>query len=193
MPKFPPPPKRNLSLRNTLSNQVKSTLRTRETIDALVQKSRSPFIEERPPEQQELEELETAMRELEERLYEREKNADFKEASLAEKERELWELEALLTAKEQLLEAQLNQSNNPEGHRFTEQESQALRSLKTELAEQEAHLREARKLIQEREAFIEESEKMLMDKFLEHQVRESELEHREEVLKNAERKSNPTA
>lgn len=188
MSKFPPPSKRTLSLRGNLTQQVRPTLHARETIDTIVKKTRSPFIEERPPAKQEVEELEATMRALEEKLYERERDVSFKEARLAEKERELWEWEALLKAKEKLLDVQLNQANSTSKGSFSEEEVKALQALKAELAEQEQHIREARKLLQEREAFLEESEKMLMDKFLEHQIRESELEQREEMLRIAEKK-----
>lgn len=68
------------------------------------------------------------------------------------------------------------------GGAITAETAAALEKLRSELERQQELIRTAREDLKERERFLEESESKLFEKFQEAQVREAELEQREERL-----------
>ena len=141
---------------------------------ALVAATRSPFGDDHAAEA-----LAKALKQVEFALAGRERAVAEAEARLAERERELAEGEALLRAKERLV--RVSQRRAPV-RAASPAELAAMEQLRAELNRQEKALIEGREALKERENFVAESEARLFDKVQEQQVKEVELEQREETL-----------
>ncbi len=122
-----------------------------------------------------------ALQVLEQVLRDRERAVEERERKVGERERDLAEAEVLLRHHEALVRAA--QKGAPAGGRLSAEERAAQLALKAELDRQEALLMEGREALREREKFIEESEVRLFAKVQEQQEKETELDQREEELR----------
>lgn len=200
MPTFPQPSnsKRVLSLRPKLQQAAEASLKSKQSIDEIMRRTRAPFEQHEHFKHEEIDSLEKSLRDLEADLLKRERDVADAEAKLAERERDIWEGEALLKVKEEMLQAKVadfEQSRQTSGESSPEVvdavspgERQALEHLRETLDERERALQEAKDQIKEREAFLEESEGALFEKMMEQQEKETEIEQRMEELKSLEKR-----
>jgi len=193
----PPNKKRVISLRPKLQEAAEASLKSKQTIDLIMRRTRAPFEEKENAPTEEIDDLERDLRKLENDLLERERKAADYEARLAERERDIWEAEALLKVKEEMLAAKVKdfdsarrESGDEGAARFSIEERQALEHLKSTLDEREKALQKAKEELKEREAFVEESENALFEKMMHQQEKETEMEQRAEELRAMERKVN---
>jgi hypothetical protein len=195
--KFPKPRPKDTAIplvlprRRTVSDQTSSealdaSMAARESINAIVSATHSPFGEGSVPSADKLIELERTLRQLERTLAERERVIAESEARLVERERDVAEAEALLLAREHLDAA----SRQPVAAAVsgTPEERAALEELRAELARQEASLLEAKHVVRDREKFLDEAETKLFEKVQAQQDKENELEQREEDLRARQRR-----
>jgi DNA repair exonuclease SbcCD ATPase subunit len=174
-----------------------ASVAARQSIQAIVTATRSPFgIPVRLGDTQ-IADLERSMRGLELKLAERERMIGETEKRLAERERELYELEALLLAREKLLAA--SRQHAPAAP-ISAEEKAALVQLRDELERQQTSLAEARQGIRDREQFLDESEAKLFEKVQSQQEKEIQLDQkaddtrsRERRLREAEARVDPAA
>ncbi len=165
-----------------------ATAEARRSIGAIISHTRTPWGDVGLLSRSEVEELERVIRLLEVRLDGREPALAAAETKLLDKSRDLAEAESLLKARQELLTALKGQPAPAEGSStctFSAEENEALQKFKLELERQADSLTEAREGLKSREEFIERSEAALMEKLQAQQVREIELDQREENLKTA--------
>lgn len=190
--KFPPPKPREtvaslaLPRRRTPGSRsgfevLNASAAARETINAIVSATRTPFGTRSALAAEKLVDLERTLRQLERTLAERERIIAETQARLAERERDVAEAEALLKAREQLNLVTRKPAAAPAG--VSPEEKAALEGVRVELERQEASLKEAKEIVREREQFLDESETKLFEKVQAQQEKESELEQREEDLR----------
>lgn len=196
---IPPKKKRVISLRPKLQQAAEASLKSKETIDLIMRRTRAPFNEHDISAREEIDSLEKSLRKLEADLLERERNAADYEAKLSERERDIWEGEALLKVKQEMLAAKMSEFNKAkqesgEGsdgiNGISEEERAALEHLRETLDQREEALNRAKEELKEREAFVEESEAALFEKMMEQQEKETEIEQRLEELRALQRKIN---
>ncbi|MBL9213446.1 MAG: hypothetical protein JNL92_23480 [Opitutaceae bacterium] len=174
-------PRRRAAAGPAVTNVLDATAAARESIQAIVAATRSPFGVGPDLSLEKVLELERTLRVLERSLAERERVIAETEGKLAERERDVAEAEALLTAREQLNAA--SRQTAAAGGSGSPEERAALELLKSELERQEANLLEAKQAVRERELFLDESETRLFEKVQAQQDKENELEQREEDLR----------
>ncbi|WP_309400223.1 hypothetical protein [Cerasicoccus maritimus] len=194
----PPQKKRVISLRPKIQQAAEASLKSKETIDLIMRRTRAPFNDRDQMASAEIDTLEKSLRKLEADLLERERNAAEYEAKLAERERDIWEGEALLKVKQEMLAAKMSEFQKAKaeagseeasgGTAMSDEERQALEHLRETLEQREQALQEAKDQLKEREAFVEESEAALFEKMMEQQETETELEQRMEELRSLEAK-----
>ncbi|WP_269541690.1 hypothetical protein [Cerasicoccus fimbriatus] len=193
----PPQKKRVISLRPKLQQAAEASLKSKETIDLIMRRTRAPFDEHDHMAKAEIDSLEKSLRKLEADLLERERNAADYEAKLAERERDIWEGEALIKVKQEMLAAKMSEfqkakaeagDENSDNGSMSSEERQALEHLRETLDQREQAIKEAKEQLKEREAFIEESENALFEKMMEQQEKETEIEQRMEELQKLEAK-----
>lgn len=162
-----------------------ASVAARQSIQAIVSATRSPFgIPVRLGDSQ-IADLERSMRNLELKLAERERMIGETEKRLAERERELYELEALLLAREKLLAA--SRQHAPAAP-ISAEEKAALVQLRDELERQQTSLTEARQGIRDREQFLDESEAKLFEKVQSQQEKEIQLDQKADDIRSRERR-----
>lgn len=193
----PPEQKRVISLRPKLQEAAEASLKSKQTIDLIMRRTRAPFEDKESTPAEEIDDLEKDLRKLENDLLERERKVADYEARLAVRERDIWEAEALLKVKEEMLAAKVKEfermreeTGESGAALYSLQEQQALEHLAQTLEEREAALQKAKQELKEREAFVEESENALFEKMMEQQEKETEIEQRAEELRSLERKVN---
>jgi uncharacterized coiled-coil protein SlyX len=172
-PNFPAPkprepgtlslPRRRKAISQSSFDALDASAAARESINALMAATRSPFGNEPNPAIAKLAELERTLRQLELTLTERERIITEANARLAERERDIAEAEALLLAREELLSA--SRKSAPQAS-VSPEEKAAL----------------------EREIFLDEAETKLFAKVQGQQEKENELEQREEDLRARDRR-----
>ncbi|GHC10516.1 hypothetical protein [Cerasicoccus arenae] len=193
---IPPKNKRVISLRPKLQQAAEASLKSKETIDLIMRRTRAPFDGHHQMATDEIDSLEKSLRRLEADLLERERNAADYEAKLSERERDIWEGEALLKVKQEMLAAKMSEFNKSKleagstdgSAAVSEEERVALEHLRETLEQREAALQQMKDQLKEREAFVEESENALFEKMMEQQETETELEQRSEELRSLERR-----
>jgi chromosome segregation ATPase len=188
-----PPPKPNPAHKNLVLRRRRglthspfevsdTSLAARESIRAVVEATRAPFMGGHPPlDRSQASELEKSLRQLEASLAERERIATEVEMKLADREREMAEMEALLVAREQLHVA--TRKSGPAKVGISKEEQEAVEKLRDELERQEATIKEERQALKERQEFLDEAETKLFEKVQAQQEKETELEQREEDLR----------
>jgi septal ring factor EnvC (AmiA/AmiB activator) len=162
------------------TNVLDATAAARESIQAIVAATRSPFGVGPDLSLEKVLELERTLRILERSLAERERVIAETESRLAERERDVAEAEALLLAREHLIAATRLTGTGGSG---SPEELAALAKVKSELERQEATLLDAKQAVRDREIFLDESETRLFEKVQAQQDKENELEQREEDLR----------
>lgn len=196
---IPPQKKRVISLRPKLQQAAEASLKSKETIDLIMRRTRAPFDDHNHSmASEEIDSLEKSLRKLEADLLERERNAADYEAKLQERERDIWEGEALLKVKQEMLAAKMSELSKLKAEAeseggsgssgISEEERQALEHLRETLDAREQAIAQSKEQLKEREAFIEESENSLFEKMMEQQEKETEIEQRLEELKSLERR-----
>ena len=173
-------PRRRAVSGPAVTNVLDATAAARESIQAIVAATRSPFGVGPDLSLEKVLELERTLRILERSLAERERLIAETESRLAERERDVAEAEALLLAREHLIAATRQTGTGGSG---SPEELAALAKVKSELERQEATLLEAKQAVREREVFLDESETRLFEKVQAQQDKENELEQREEDLR----------
>jgi hypothetical protein len=164
---------------------TEASVAARQSIQAIVSATRSPFgIPVRLGDSQ-IADLERSLRNLELKLAEREHIIGETAKRLAEREREFCELEALLLAREKLLAASRYQA--PTAPISTEEKA-ALVQLRDELERQQTLITEARQGIRDRETFLDESETKLFEKVQSQQEKEIQLDQKADDLRSRERR-----
>jgi hypothetical protein len=194
-PNFPAPkprepgtlslPRRRKAISQSSFDALDASAAARESINALMAATRSPFGNEPNPAIAKLAELERTLRQLELTLTERERIITEANARLAERERDIAEAEALLLAREELLSA--SRKSAPQAS-VSPEEKAALEHVKAELMRQETSLRDSKEAVRAREIFLDEAETKLFAKVQEQQEKENELEQREEDLRARDRR-----
>lgn len=188
--------KRVISLRPKLQQAAEASLKSKETIDLIMRRTRAPFDQGDSTARAEIDTLEKSLRKLEADLLERERNAADYEAKLAERERDIWEGEALLKVKQEMLAAKMSEFNKAKeagdqgGQGISEEERAALEHLRETLDQREEAITKSKEELKERESFVEESENALFEKMMEQQEKETEIEQRFEELRALEKKIN---
>jgi len=162
-----------------------ASVAARQSIQAIVTATRSPFGVPARLGDSQIADLERSMRSLELKLAERERIIGETERRLAERERELYELEALLLAREKLLAASRQQAPAAP---ISAEEKAALVQLRDELERQQLSLAEAKQGIKDREQFLEESETKLFEKVQAQQEKEIQLDQKADDLRSRERR-----
>jgi len=193
---IPPKKKRVISLRPKLQQAAEASLKSKETIDLIMRRTRAPFDERQSLPSDEIDSLEKSLRKLEADLLERERNAADYEAKLSERERDIWEGEALLKVKQEMLAAKMSEFNKAQkeagdensGGAMSSEERAALEHLRETLDQREQAIAKAKEELKEREAFVEESENALFEKMMEQQEKETELEQRFEDLRSLQKR-----
>jgi hypothetical protein len=173
-------PRRRFVAGRAATNVMDATAAARESIQAIVAATRSPFGAGPDLSLENVLELERTLRVLERSLAERERVIADTESRLAERERDTAEAEALLLAREHLNAATRQTGADGTG---SPEELAAFEKVKAELERQEANLLEAKQAVREREVFLDESETRLFEKVQAQQDKENELEQREEDLR----------
>jgi len=157
----------------------------RQSIQAIVSATRSPFGTPVRLGDSQVADLERSLRNLELKLAERERIIGDTEKRLADRERELYELEALLLAREKLLAA--SRQHAPAAP-ISAEEKAALVQLRDELDRQQVSLAESKQGIRDREQFLDESESKLFEKVQAQQEKEIQLDQKADDLRARERR-----